>query len=142
VSHVLPRGKAILSFLPYSAYYAGPREALLTAIIRKNFGCTHFIIGRDHTGVGDFYDVKEYARMIRKYQKAMGITIFHFGPAFYCTRCKRTAFDDTCPHEEKYRVHPSGTLMRKLLIEGKLPPAQMLRPELARILLKEKTLFV
>ena len=139
---VLPRGKSILSFLPYNAYYAGPREALLTAVIRKNFGCTHFIVGRDHTGVGDFYTVREYARIIAKYEPEMGIKIFHFGKAFYCAECKGTAFEDTCPHAEKYRVHPSGTLIRKMLIEGKVPPADMMRPEIARILLKEKDLFV
>ncbi|MBI4085859.1 MAG: sulfate adenylyltransferase [Candidatus Liptonbacteria bacterium] len=142
VAHILPRGKAVLSFLPYNAYYAGPREALLTAVIRKNFGCTHFIVGRDHTGVGNFYTLQNYAFMIGKYNRAMGIKIFHFGKAFYCTRCKTTAFEDACPHGEKYRVHSSGTLIRNMLTIGKAPPAEMLRREISRILLKEKKLFV
>jgi sulfate adenylyltransferase len=142
VKLVLPRGKAILSFLPYSAYFAGPREALLTAVIRKNFGCTHFIVGRDHTGVGDFYTSADYARLIKKYKNAMGIEILHFGNAFYCTHCKANAFDETCPHEERYRIHPSGTIIRKMLVEGKIPPEEMMRPEIAKLLLKEELLFV
>jgi sulfate adenylyltransferase len=142
VAHVLPRGKAILSFLPYSAYYAGPREALLTAVVRKNFGCTHFIVGRDHTGVGNFYSPADYARLIKKYERTMGIKIFHFGKAFYCSRCRSTAFEDACPHEKKYRIHPSGTLVRKMLTAGKAPPKEMLRPQVSGILLREKDLFV
>ena len=140
--HVLPQGKAMLSFLPYSAYFAGPREALLTAVIRKNFGCTHFIVGRDHTGVGDFYTLPDYVKAIKKNKRAMGIEIFHFGRAFYCTGCKRATFEEDCPHDEKFHVHAAGTTIRKFFLEGKLPPSEMMRPEMVKILLKEKKLFI
>jgi sulfate adenylyltransferase len=142
VAHVLPRGKAILSFLPYNAYFAGPREALLTAVIRKNFGCTHFIIGRDHTGVGDFYTAAEYSRMIQKHQRAMGITILHFSRAFYCLKCKKTVFEEDCPHDERYHVHAAGSVVRDLLLKKSPPPPEMIRPEVVKLLLKEKDLFV
>jgi sulfate adenylyltransferase len=141
-AHVLPKGKAILSFLPYNAYFGGPREALLTAVVRKNFGCTHFIVGRDHTGVGNFYTVQDYARMIRTHEKAMGIRIMHFSKAFFCLKCGKTTSEEDCPHEEQFHVHAAGRVVRALLESGKPPAPEMIRPEIVEILLKEKELFV
>ena len=140
--HVFPPGKALVGILPYSPYYGGPREALLTALIRKNFGCTHFIIGRDHTGVGDFYKPEDYERILKKYRNDIGITILHFKRAFYCHGCKTTSLENVCPHSDGQRVHPSGTLVRKTLSAGKTPPAEMMRPAIVELLLKEKKLFV
>lgn len=140
--YVLPKGKAVLGVLPYSPYYAGPKEALLTAIIRKNFGCSHFIVGRDHTGVGNFYRLEDYKRMFEKFEKKIGIKIFHFGKAFYCKVCGSMTLEDVCPHSETQRIHPSGTKIRKAFLKKTAPREEMMRKEITELVLKENKLFV
>lgn len=140
--YVLPRGKSLLGILPHNPYYAGPREALLTAVIRKNFGCTHFIIGRDHTGVGDYYKPQDYERMLARYQGQMGITVLHFKEALYCRGCGGMTLENLCVHDEHERVRPSGTKVRAALVAKKHPPHEMMRPEIVQLVLRQKTLFV
>ena len=140
--YILPKGKVVLGVLPYSPYYAGPREALLTAAIRKNFGCTHFIVGRDHTGVGAFYKPSDYVRIIKANERRMGIKILHLSEALYCTECSGMTFSAVCPHGEKYWIRPSGTKVRRSLVERAPIPKEMMRPEIVTILMKEKELFV
>lgn len=129
-----PKERTILAPLRVTYIFAGPREAVLHALIMKNYGCTHALIGRDHAGIGDYYD-KYAAHTIFDTFKAeeLGIDIRLFHEVFYCTRCDNPATDYTCPHDEKYRINISGTGIRELLRYGVLPPKEIVRPESARI---------
>ena len=129
-----PKERAILSPLRVTYIFAGPREAILHALIMKNYGCTHALIGRDHAGIGDFYDKYAAHTIFDDYtDEELGIDIRLFHEVFYCTRCDTQATDYSCPHDEKYRINISGTGIRELLRNGILPPKEIVRPESARI---------
>ncbi len=123
-----------LSALYANMYYAGPREAVHHMIVRKNFGCTHMIIGRDHAGVGNFYGSYEAQQWAKKWADAVEVEPITFEHAFYCYRCDGMATLKTCPHSEKDRVILSGTELRRRLRENEDIPPQFSRPEVIQIL--------
>ncbi|WP_405099684.1 sulfate adenylyltransferase [Oceanobacillus sp. FSL H7-0719] len=129
-----PEDRTILAPLRVTYIFAGPREAVLHALIMKNYGCTHALIGRDHAGIGDYYDKYASHTIFDTFTpEELGIDIRLFHEVFYCTRCDSAATEYTCPHDERYRINISGTGIRELLRYGVLPPKEIVRPESARI---------
>ncbi|MBM4763611.1 sulfate adenylyltransferase [Bacillus sp. B15-48] len=129
-----PKERTVLAPLRVTYVFAGPREAVLHALIMKNYGCTHALIGRDHAGIGDYYDKYASHTIFDQFTKEeLGIDIRLFHEVFYCTRCDSPATEQTCPHEDRYRINISGTGIRELLRYGVLPPKEIVRPESARI---------
>lgn len=141
MGHYYIDGSAVLSAFPSQMRYAGPREAIFDAIVRKNQGCTHFIVGRDHAGVRDYYGGFE-AQHIFDEVGDLGIEPLFYSYSFYCERCDGMASEKVCPHDEGAQVHPSGTRIRTLIEEGTQPPETMMRPEVATYLLDAQTPFV
>ncbi len=133
--------KAVLSILRTEMRYAGPREAVFHAIVRKNFGCTHFIVGRDHAGVGDFYGPYDAQEIFGEFPD-LGITPVFFRRFYYCKKCYGYVNEHVCPHEGDDIIPPSGTKIREMLASGKIPPREMMRPEVAEIILGFKNPFV
>ncbi|MEZ5648083.1 MAG: sulfate adenylyltransferase [Alphaproteobacteria bacterium] len=132
-----PHNRVVLSLLTTAMRYAGPREAIFHAIIRRNYGCTHFIVGRDHAGVGDFYGKYDAHRLAEKFAGELGITILPLHGPFHCRRCDSIVTEKTCPHHEMDPTsinHISGTDMRAILVEGKTPDPRLMRPEIVAAL--------
>ncbi|NPA55867.1 MAG: sulfate adenylyltransferase [Epsilonproteobacteria bacterium] len=116
--------------------YAGPREAIFHAIIRKNLGCTHFIIGRDHAGVGEYYGKYEAQELAKKLQDKLDIKILLFKEPYYCPKCEQIVSENCCGHDDIVRI--SGTKIRKMLSEGKVPPKELMRKEVAQAVIELK----
>jgi sulfate adenylyltransferase len=137
LAHYLPAERVVLGALDLAMRYAGPREALFHAIVRQNYGCTHFIVGRDHAGVGNFYGPTEAQRIFSQLRPDdLLIRPIFFGTAFYCRRCEALGTPRTCPHDSSAHVSLSGSQLRAILSEGKLPPKELVRPEVARVLMR------
>ncbi len=139
IENYFNRERVLLSVLPASMHYAGPREAVHHMIMRKNYGANYMIIGRDHAGVGSYYGTYEAQEFVEQFVNELGIKPLKFEHAFYCKRCESMATTKTCSHDAKYRVHLSGTKVRAMLKEGKMPPKEFSRPEVAQILIRWAT---
>lgn len=140
MKHYYLRNRAVLAVLRTEMRYAGPREAILHAIARKNFGCSHFIVGRDHAGVGNYYGPYDAHEIFNEFPD-LGITPVFFRSFSYCKKCGSVVNDKICPHGKKEHIYFSGTAIRDLINEGTIPPESMMRKEVAEIIMSYKSPF-
>ena len=141
MKHYYLKKRAVMSILRTSMKYAGPREAIHHAIMRKNYGCTHFIVGRDHAGVGNYYGPYDAHAIFQEFPD-LGITPVFFKSFFRCTKCDAVVNEKICPHDEKYHINFSGKKIRELLTSGQIPPEDMMRKEVSETILKFDKPFV
>ena len=137
IENIYPRGRVVLSGLATWMRFAGPREAVFHALVRKNYGCTHFIVGRLHASPSGWYGDYDAHEFVKRFgTEELGIEVLLLKGPFYCRACGSTATDSTCGHDERYRVKISMTTVREMLRKGLEPPPELIRPEIARIVAK------
>ena len=141
IKHYYLKERAVVAILQMEMRYAGPREAVFHAIMRKNFGCTHIIIGRDHAGVGNYYSPYAAQDIFEEFPD-LGIVPLFFMSFSFCKKCNLVVNEKTCPHKPSEHINFSGTRIRELLIQGKIPPPELMRPEVAKIILGYDNPFV
>jgi sulfate adenylyltransferase len=134
------KDRAVMAILKMEMRYAGPREAIHHAILRKNFGCTHIIIGRDHAGVGAYYHPYAAQDIFEEFPDLQIVPLF-FRSFYFCKRCHSVVNEKTCPHGAADQIQFSGTKIRDMLVKGEIPPVEMMRPEVARIIMDFKEPF-
>jgi sulfate adenylyltransferase len=141
MKHYYLKDRAVMSILRTSMKYAGPREAIHHSIMRKNFGCTHFIVGRDHAGVGNYYGPYDAHDIFEEFPDLEIVPIF-FRSFSRCTKCGSVVNDKICPHDQEHHINFSGKKIREILNSGKIPPEDMMRKEVSEEILKFKNPFV
>ncbi|HEX2014708.1 MAG TPA: sulfate adenylyltransferase [Nitrososphaera sp.] len=141
IQNYYPRERAMFVTLHTEMRYAGPKEAIHHAIMRKNFGCSHFIVGRDHAGVGSYYHPFAAQEIFKEYTDIEIRPVF-FPAFYYCKKCLGYANERNCPHGQEFREELSGTKMRKMVSSGEIPAEHLMRPEIARLIVSFKEPFV
>jgi pyruvate kinase len=135
LEHCYPKGKVLLAAFQNYSRYSGPREAIFTALCRKNFGCSHFIVGRDHTGVENYYRPDDAQRLFERLGKDLGLVPIFFKEQHYCEICE--SYVETCKHGSRHILKISGTEGRRILTSGKTPPAWFMRPAISKLILNK-----
>ncbi|MHB1471075.1 MAG: sulfate adenylyltransferase [Thermoplasmataceae archaeon] len=140
INNYYPSNRVLFSPLHYEMSYGGPREAMIHAIMRKNFGCTHFVVGRDHAGVGNFYGPYDAQKNLQEFD--LGMNIMNMDEVFYCRKCEQLATSQDCSHKDGDRVHFSGTMVRNTLKNGLSPEAYLFRKEVYETINSHDNMFV